>query len=1001
MSELSKNNFDPKKEFFIIDSERLDEVTSKIYGFCIVDGVITDDLNYLGDVEPDGTGAYVYIKRCDDQIIIKQDFVGCFGIYIYKDGDYFALSNSFVYLLDYVKTRRKITFNKTYADYFLTIDFCSSVYADTAVNEISIIDRSAQITINISDKSISTELTDYKENTVDIDSEEGIRLLDAWYHKWTKLIKGLCDNGEDIIVDLSGGFDSRVTFLLVLKSGIDLNKIKVNSTDDNLHTHSEDFEIASQIAEHFGFVLNNNNAIAQGADNYSYEDAFNISWYLKALFHKQFYFKTSRSKKPKYLFSGLGGELIGGHFGSLVSETNYIEKAIKRLRQYHVSLYYNEYLVESMLLDGYANIKEKCGKYKDRKVCSELLTTTALYRETINRNHFGKIIVENYYGNAFSLPPLLDMELNKITAAFEGVIYEKLIYAVIYDRYCPDLLEFKFEGNRSISPQVLKIAKAINKTFPYLKPNDNSNSGLTIKLKPREMKQQEKISSDALISKIKKAFLSDETKSTFLKYYNEDVYNYIADVSCSRKFHPLQDAYAVLGICKVLNDISLNKILMNETSAKYIFDVAASESGYSCVQNPLVNYYATSRIDIKNIGSAGNDVHIIELSDKKAEGRTPGFLCDEKGVGHILCSKAGRLSFTLKCIKSGSLNVILRSLDIRNANGNRVAVWLDYNRFTCNGKVIFDDTHSIWHDKFFKFTKKVEDGEIVEFEIEWTPFDIRKQYVDPSKQEDNSAKNTEKLTEGVGASKADQQNSLNHLDQKIESIETSGHTAERLSSEILWSAIFNNTISNSDWLKDKKFSPGRWAAGYPFLYALYRVLDEWRPQNILELGLGQTTKMISQYALSNPAASDMVVEHDPEWISFYEKSNIIPQNVKVCQLQITYNGTYKDDDEVCAYEGLSTLLEGKKFDLICVDAPFGGKAKKYSRVDILKVLPDCLAKSFVIFVDDSNRDGEKATIHEILTVLDKSGIKYYTGEYKGQKFTYVITSEDLKFFCSM
>lgn len=1001
MSELSKNNFDPKKEFFIIDSERLDEVTSKIYGFCIVDGVITDDLNYLGDVEPDGTGAYVYIKRCDDQIIIKQDFVGCFGIYIYRDRDYFALSNSFVYLLDYVKTRRKITFNKAYADLFCVIDVCATTYSDTAINEISLIDRSAQIIINISDKSVSTDLADCKENTVDIDSEEGIRLLDTWYHKWTKIIKGLYDNGENIVVDLSGGFDSRVTFLLAVKSGIDLSKIKVNSTDDDLTTHSEDFEIASQIAGHFGFPLNNEGTVAKECDNYSYEDTLNISWYLKGLIHKQFYFKTNRMRRPQFLFSGVSGELIGGHFGSLESEKFYLDRSVKLLQAYHVSSYYNENAIKSMLQNGFQKIKEKYAECGNRISSSELLTTAALYRETRNRNHYGKSIVENYFGNILSLPPLQDMGLSKIKAAFKGNVYEQLINAVIYDRYCPDLLEFKFEGNRSMSPKVLKMAKTINKTFPYLNPSDDGNSGLTVKLKPKEMKQQEKISEDTLISKIKKAFLSDETKSTFLKYYNEDVYNYIADISCSRKFHPLQDAYAVLGICKVLNDISLNQTLMNQTSAQYIFEVADSESGYFCIQNPLVNYYATSRIDIKNIGSAENDVYIIELSDKKAEGRTPGFLCDEKGVGHILCSKAGRLSFTLKCVKSGVLSIVLRSLDIRDANGNRVAVWLDYNRFTCNGEVIFDETRSIWHDKFFKFTKNVEDGEIVEFEIEWTPFDIRKQYVDPAKQEDNSVKNTEKLTDGVGASQADQQNSLNQLDQKIESIEASSHTAERLSSEILWSAIFNNTISNSGWLKDKKFSPGRWAAGYPFLYALYRVLDEWRPQNILELGLGQTTKMISQYALSNLAASDMVVEHDPEWISFYENSNVIPENVEVCQLQITYNGTYKDDDEVCAYEGLSTLLEGKKFDLICIDAPFGGKAKKYSRVDILNVLPDCLAKSFVIFVDDSNRDGEKATIHEMLTVLDKSGIKYHTGEYKGQKFTYVITSEDLKFFCTM
>jgi hypothetical protein len=43
-----------------------------------------------------------------------------------------------------------------------------------------------------------------------------------------------------------------------------------------------------------------------------------------------------------------------------------------------------------------------------------------------------------------------------------------------------------------------------------------------------------------------------------------------------------------------------------------------------------------------------------------------------------------------------------------------------------------------------------------------------------------------------------------------------------IQNEILKSQIFNNTITDSEWLKYKSFSPGGWAVDYGFLYTLYR-----------------------------------------------------------------------------------------------------------------------------------------------------------------------------------
>lgn len=99
--------------------------------------------------------------------------------------------------------------------------------------------------------------------------------------------------------------------------------------------------------------------------------------------------------------------------------------------------------------------------------------------------------------------------------------------------------------------------------------------------------------------------------------------------------------------------------------------------------------------------------------------------------------------------------------------------------------------------------------------------------------------------------------------------------------EILWANIFRDTIADSSWLKNKTFSLGRAAAGYPTMYAMYRILNEVQPAQILELGLGQSTRMISQYALACPNIQHTVVEHNASWVQFFEQQFAIPANTKI------------------------------------------------------------------------------------------------------------------------
>ena len=93
------------ENFFIIDSNYLDEIKSHMYGFSVsTKGILTN--NYYRKIghyeEPEPQGVYIMIRKIGDEIILNQDYCGSFGIYIYenKNNEYFALSNSFLLKLE-------------------------------------------------------------------------------------------------------------------------------------------------------------------------------------------------------------------------------------------------------------------------------------------------------------------------------------------------------------------------------------------------------------------------------------------------------------------------------------------------------------------------------------------------------------------------------------------------------------------------------------------------------------------------------------------------------------------------------------------------------------------------------------------------------------------------------------------------------------------------------------------------------------------------------------
>ncbi|MDN4480427.1 class I SAM-dependent methyltransferase [Demequina muriae] len=252
---------------------------------------------------------------------------------------------------------------------------------------------------------------------------------------------------------------------------------------------------------------------------------------------------------------------------------------------------------------------------------------------------------------------------------------------------------------------------------------------------------------------------------------------------------------------------------------------------------------------------------------------------------------------------------------------------------------------------------------------------------------------------GPGHEPSGMSDALAELTASVEDVRRGSRAGRRAAREAVWSAIYHDTIAESEWFTEKAVSPGRWAVGYPFLYVLYRVLDEMRPTTILELGLGQSTKVAAQYSQGTDGIAHTVVEHDPEWITSFAANFALPSTTRVRRLDLT---TVEQDEgePVLRYDGFADAVSDARYDLIVVDGPFGGGAER-ARIDVLDLIPHSLAERFVVMLDDYNRPGERRTAESILEALDAAGIAYETTTYEGEKSLWVVTSPDLKFFTSL
>jgi len=207
------------------------------------------------------------------------------------------------------------------------------------------------------------------------------------------------------------------------------------------------------------------------------------------------------------------------------------------------------------------------------------------------------------------------------------------------------------------------------------------------------------------------------------------------------------------------------------------------------------------------------------------------------------------------------------------------------------------------------------------------------------------------------------------------------------------------SLEKENGLVSELANGGRWSMDYTALRHLQYIMQSAysnKINNILEFCSGVSTILLKRYVGYNGKLMT-TYEHDAEFAKYMGIQSEGEFQLKISPLQeYVYNGcktlTFKDNckelkDSSC------------KFELIVIDAPFG--QPNYSRPQILFLLPQVIDKdNFILFFDDTEREGEKQTMGEVCRILVSNGIRYKIESYKGEKEHTIICDTNKEYLLS-
>ena len=471
---------------FIIDSNDLGSVTSRLYGY-----MVTDDGNIYIDEIPDtvsDTGMFILIQKTDSTLSIKQDFLSSFGLFLYRKGHRFCISNSLFRLAEY--TKGQITPNKAAARELAACPDVPMSTGETLVREIRRLKSNESIQIDLSSGKLTVLRREYTYYRQQLDSVEAFRKLDSWYYKWTRVFRNLMQGHFPVQADLSGGLDTRLILSMLRNGNIDISAGIEYHTHPfvNLEKDKEDHRIALEIASDLDLELNKPLIPrSESASGYSAADVYDDCKYTSFGRSVMSKYTTSLYESPMFTLKGLGSTTKGGFWKRVDSAvegyaSSYLDAfpargvlagLRNRLKRYMLRFHFRRKV--TLILEGYSHTEAHCA--------------TLLYKKLKMENRDAGKAMDWMAADQFIISPFIDPVLSGFDydPGDRDILY---LNALILDRYDPELLRFPVEG-RAFRQETLTRVHELNQQFPLTKPDFTAIGGTPSEIKVTPVKRSD------------------------------------------------------------------------------------------------------------------------------------------------------------------------------------------------------------------------------------------------------------------------------------------------------------------------------------------------------------------------------------------------------------------------------------------------------------------------------------------------------------------------------
>lgn len=375
-------------------------------------------------IDPGEDGCYVIVRKAPDGHIIGADFKGYKKLFLYRSGAEWAVSNSFIRLVSFLRDKGQ---SISIDDAQLAAWFVKGAFGEqlssfaTAVTEIRVVPSSCCLRITPS----GCRLEDLPRGR----SLPYAEALHTFLSVWIGRLKGLLlDPAITVFSHLTGGRDSRAVLALFLAIARQLGEgaPRVRYVSLGGSRDIDDLSVATALSRHFGLSLNESIGVerVQLDAKESYE-----AWRDLCIgVYAPIYFPTSGPSPITVTFGGGGGE---SHrpFYPLIAPSAFLEKRRKYFPVEHRYLAWKDEVLSAI-------------RFLDQRAEAKTHPMILHYREFRDRFHVGR-------GAQYSveLLPLGSKLLHACSDAYQGSAEDGQVLFDVMQNLAPGLADMPYDND--------------------------------------------------------------------------------------------------------------------------------------------------------------------------------------------------------------------------------------------------------------------------------------------------------------------------------------------------------------------------------------------------------------------------------------------------------------------------------------------------------------------------------------------------------------------------